>query len=75
MDILNNNDDDFSEFLRVSQHIKQNLEQFMQNPIIKNLVDNSEDIINKYSEIWPELDYHEVISCYIALIFIYYKLF
>ena len=78
MDVINNNNnddlDDFNEFLRVSQHIKQNLEEFMQNPIIKNIIDNSEDIIDKYSEIWYDLDYHEVISCYLALLCLYYKL-
>ena len=63
------------DFFRISQYIKQNLEQFMQNPDIKKIIDNSEDIINKYSEMWTELDYHEVISCYIALLCLYYKLF
>jgi hypothetical protein len=80
MDTVNNNDDfndfnDFNHFLRMSQHIKQNLEHIMQNPDIKKIIDNSQDIINKYSEIWPDLDYHEVISCYIALLYLYYKLF
>jgi hypothetical protein len=83
MNIINNNDEfnesndfnDFNEFLRISQHIKQNLEQIMKNPNIKNIIDNSENIINKYSEIWSDLDYHEVISCYIALLCLYYKLF
>ena len=77
MNTVNNNDDfnDFDDFLRMSQHIKQNLEHIMQNPDIKKIIDNSEDIINKYSEIWSDLDYHEVISCYIALLCLYYKLF
>ena len=75
MDIVNNNDDIFTEFLRISQHIKQNLEQFMQNKYIKNIINNSEDIIQKYSEIWSDFDYHEVISCYLALLCLYLKLF
>ncbi len=83
--MLNNNDNNedledlddfnnFNEFLKISQHIKQNLEQFMQNPNIKNIIDNSENIIDKYSEIWSHLDYHEVISCYLALLCLHFKL-
>ncbi len=75
MKLVNNNDDEFNEFLRISQYIKQNLEYFMHNLYFKNIIDNSENIIDKYSEIWPDLDYHEVISCYIALLCLYYKLF
>ncbi len=75
MNIVNNNDDLFNDFLRISQHVKQNFEEFMQNPIIKNIIDNSEDIIDKYSDIWYNFDYYEVISCYIALLCIYFKVF
>jgi hypothetical protein len=74
MKIVNNDNDVFNEFLRISQYIKQNLEHFMNNSYIKNIINNSENIIDKYSEIWPDLDYHEVISCYIALLCLYYKL-
>jgi hypothetical protein len=61
-------DFDFDKFLKLAQIIHNNLDKLLENNQFKLFIKESEDIINKYSKIWTNFDYYEVISCYVAFI-------
>jgi hypothetical protein len=64
-----------NNYINLSININKNLDNIIEIPNIKNIINNSEDIIHKYSMIWSELDYNHVISCYIALLYCIYSNF
>jgi hypothetical protein len=64
-----------NNYFYLAINIYSNLENIIKIPEINNMINNSEDIIHKYSMIWSELDYNQVISCYIALLYCIYHNF
>ena len=72
MDIINNNiiDQDITNnFFYLAIEINNNYDYIIGLEHIKKIIDESELMIEKYSLMWNELSYQEVISCYIALVY------
>ena len=72
MDIINNNiinQDITNNFIYLAIEINNNYDYITKLEHIKKIIDESELMINKYSLIWNGLNYQEVVSCYIALVY------
>ncbi len=61
------------DYINLAVNINNNLDDILKLSHIKNIIDNSENIIHRYSIIWSELNYKQVVSCYIALLYYIYN--
>ena len=63
------------EYISLANLIYTNIDTILENDNISLFIKNSENIINKYTKIFPNLNYHEIISIYISMTFYFYNSF
>ena len=58
--------------IEIANNIFDNIDNIYENENIKNYIDNSENIINKYIELFPSLTYHQIISLYLSITIVFF---
>ena len=62
----------YEKCIKLANNIYEHIDELYENENIKKLIDNSDDIINKYTISFPNLTYHQVISIYLSISFIFF---
>ncbi len=57
----------YDDCVKLTNNIYNNIETIINNQNIKNFIDASDNIINKYIDLFPALTYHEAVSLYIGI--------
>ena len=62
----------YNKCIEIANNIYSNIDKICEDENMKIFLNNSENIINKYIEMFPLLTYHQVISIYISLTLMFY---
>lgn len=62
----------YNKCIEIANKIYDNIDQICEDENMKLFLNNSENIINKYIEMFPLLTYHQVISVYLSLTLMFY---
>jgi hypothetical protein len=62
----------YNKCIEIANKIYSNIDEISEEENMKIFLNNSENIINKYIEMFPLLTYHQVISIYISLTLMFY---
>ena len=62
----------YNKCIEIANKIYSNIDEISEEENMKIFLNNSENIINKYIEMFPLLTYHQVISIYLSLTLMFY---
>lgn len=62
----------YNKYIEIADEIYSNIDIICENENIKQFLNESKNIINKYIEMFPLLPYHRVISIYISMSLMFY---
>ena len=62
----------YEKCIKLANNIYENIDKLCENENIIKLINNSENIIDKYIKSFPNLTYHQVISLYLSITFIFF---
>lgn len=62
----------YNKCIEIANKIYSNIDQICEDENMKIFLNNSENIINKYTEFFPLLSYHQVISIYLSFTLMFY---
>ncbi len=62
-----------NKYIELVNNIYNNIDNFLDNELLKMYIKNSENIIEKYIQLYPDLTYHQVLSIYLGVTFYIYN--
>lgn len=61
------------KYIELVNNIYNNIDIFLENDMFKIYIKNSQNIIEKYILLCPDLTYHQVLSIYLCMTFYIYN--
>jgi hypothetical protein len=61
-----------NSYLKLALDINDNIEVIIEEPKVNRYINDSRYIISRYQKIWYNLNYNQVLSCYLSLIYCIY---
>ncbi len=71
---INQDKDNYIDsYLQLAIEINNNIDKIIEYPSVNRYIDQSGNIIERYQTLWNDLNYNQVLSCYLSLLCYCYK--